>query len=134
MLAHWIAPPAVPLARLSTAATAMTRPTRSSTVTWMWTLLLPRTSAVRGQTPGASRWTKASSAYAASHAARLEQPDVAVAAVFADPRDGNAQEPSCRPWPDRCGGSVGAFRCAHGVDANCARSRARVGCLGSRGR
>ena len=40
---HWTAAPPVPLARLSTAPTATSRPAASSTATWIWTALEPST-------------------------------------------------------------------------------------------
>src|SRR5690606_9072756 len=70
MLADCTAAPAVPLVKLSIATTATTRPARSSTATWTCAVLAPRTAAVVGHCPSASRCTNGSSAYACSHASR----------------------------------------------------------------
>ena len=61
---HCTAAPPVPLARLSTAATATSRPADSSTVTCTCTALEPTTDLVCGHWPGRSRCTNGSSAYA----------------------------------------------------------------------
>src|SRR5690606_10734863 len=60
MLALCTAPPAVPLARLSSAAQATIRPAASSTVTWTRAVLAPRVMPVVGQAPSGSRCTKGS--------------------------------------------------------------------------
>src|SRR5699024_7935180 len=78
---HWTAAPAVPLVRLSSAATATTRPARSSRVTCTWTRLEPRTLPVCGQLPSGRRWTKGSSAYASAQAARTEAASAPFAAL-----------------------------------------------------
>src|SRR5690606_31142086 len=59
---HWIAPPAVPLVRLSIAATTTSRPTFGSTVTCSCAVLAPSVDAVAGQVPSGSRCTNGSSA------------------------------------------------------------------------
>ena len=66
----WIAPPAVPLARLSMAAVNTARSARSSTSMPSCTALEPRTDAVMGWTPAGSRCTKGSSAYTAVYSSR----------------------------------------------------------------
>src|SRR5262249_42112431 len=53
----WTAAPAVPLVRLSMAATATSRPASASTVTCSCTALEPSTAEVAGQTPSGSRCT-----------------------------------------------------------------------------
>ena len=60
-LALWTAPPAVPLVRLSMAATAMTRPARSSRATWTAATLAPSRHAVAGHSPSGSSRTNRSS-------------------------------------------------------------------------
>src|SRR5699024_6302037 len=66
----WIAPPAVPLARLSIAAVSTARPARSSTSIPICTALEPRTEAVIGCTPAGRTWTNCSSPKASSSAFR----------------------------------------------------------------
>ena len=63
---HCTAAPPVPLARLSTAATATSRPAASSTVTWTWRAFDPITDLVCGHWPLRSRCTNGSSAKAFS--------------------------------------------------------------------
>ena len=70
---HWTAAPAVPLARLSMAPTATSRPAASSTVTCRCTALEPVTDLVCGHWPSGSRCTNGSSAYAFAYAARTRR-------------------------------------------------------------
>ncbi len=70
MFMDWIAPPAVPLARLSIAPIAMTLPARGSSVAWTCSMLAPSTALVCGQWPSGSTWMNGSSAYALRYAAR----------------------------------------------------------------
>ena len=60
----WIAPPAVPLARLSIAPTTTSRPAAWSTATWRWHALLPWTALVCGHSPSGSTRTNGSASYA----------------------------------------------------------------------
>ena len=66
---HCTAPPAVPLVRLSSAATAISRPASGSTATCTCTALEPSTDWVCGHWPAGSRWTNGSSANASAYAA-----------------------------------------------------------------
>ena len=61
-LRDWIAAPAVPLTRLSSALTATTRPARSSTARPMRQVFAPVVSPERGKEPAGSTCTNGSSA------------------------------------------------------------------------
>src|SRR5690606_32158780 len=61
MFMDWTAAPAVPLVRLSTAVTTVTRFAARSTARPMSAVFAPRTSAVRGNCPCGSSWTNVSS-------------------------------------------------------------------------
>ena len=69
------APPAVPLVRLSIAATATSRRASGSTVTCRWTVFAPSVAAVLGHVPSGSRWTNGSSAYAFAYASTTSAAD-----------------------------------------------------------
>src|SRR5699024_4969224 len=63
----WMAAPAVPFARLSTAVTTTTRFAERSIASPISAVFAPVTSAVRGKRPAGSSCTNGSFAYAASH-------------------------------------------------------------------